>query len=160
MMQCYHYKISRKKNELWNMWFFNDSSKYVVFERFAEIRGSSTDRWNTSFFNVLPKYVVLPLSRRYVHSKLLICLWEPLADRYVLAGGSTKERVRVINLVPLLADTWRPATSSVHIRLKESIASMTFQESNLQGMPCLWYVNIIIVFIFIQWKYKNIVFLF
>ena len=56
----------KKKNDLWNTWFLNASSKYVVFERFAEIRGSSTHRSNTWLLYVLPKYVVLSLGRRYV----------------------------------------------------------------------------------------------
>ena len=54
---------SNKKNDLWNTWFFNASSKYVVSECFAEIRGSSMHRWSAWFLNISPKYVVLPLSR-------------------------------------------------------------------------------------------------
>ena len=47
------------------MWFFNASSKYVILQRIAEIRGFQTFHRNTWFFNAFPKYVVLPLSRRY-----------------------------------------------------------------------------------------------
>ena len=59
MMQCYHYKITRKKMTCeihgfsmlrrnsgfwtlrWNTWFFKASLKCVIFKRFAEMRGSS-----------------------------------------------------------------------------------------------------------------------
>ena len=101
MLQSYQYKIKRKKK--WPV-------KYVVFQRFVEIRGFWTLRCNTWFSNASLKYVVFQRFAKIRASFTQLSIWArawtaslPLASRFsVSSDPSLPRRLKIFRFCLLI----------------------------------------------------------